>query len=101
MKIQSTAAVFALALATTLVSVKAQDADRPERRQRPPHPVVAALDTNKDGDIDDKELAAAAAALKTLDKNSDGKLTRDEIAPPRREGRGNRQGGQGGNNNGQ
>ncbi|MGV3533682.1 MAG: EF-hand domain-containing protein [Chthoniobacteraceae bacterium] len=98
MKIQSTAAVLALALASTVAGVQAQDADRPERRQRPQHPVVAALDTNKDGDIDEKELAAAATALKALDKNSDGKLTRDEIAPPRREGRGNREGRRGGNN---
>jgi hypothetical protein len=92
MKIQSTAAIFALAIATTLVSVQAQDADRPERRERPVHPVIAALDANKDGVIDEKEIAAAPTALKALDKNSDGKLTREETAPPRREGRGNREG---------
>lgn len=94
MKIQSTVAVFALALAATAVSVKAQDENQ-ERRQRPVHPVIAALDTNKDGDIDDKELAAATTALKTLDKNNDGKLTRDEITPPRR----NREGRPPGGNN--
>jgi hypothetical protein len=97
MKIQSFAAVFAVALATTLASGQAQDADRPEGRQRPVHPVVAALDTNKDGVIDEQEIAAAPTALKSLDKNSDGKLTRDETAPPRREGRGPR--GERGQNN--
>jgi hypothetical protein len=92
MKIQSTAAIFAVALATTLVSANAQEEARPEGRQRPVHPVVAALDTNKDGVIDDKEIAAAPTALKALDKNSDGKLTREEIVPPRGEGRGGREG---------
>jgi hypothetical protein len=46
-------------------------------------PVVAALDANKDGEIDATEIANAAAALKTLDKNGDGKLTGEEIRPPR------------------
>jgi len=46
-------------------------------------PIVAALDANKDGEIDAAEIANAAAALKTLDKNGDGKLTADEIRPPR------------------
>src|SRR5688500_4174231 len=97
MKIQSTAAIFAVALATTLVSANAQETDRPEGRQRPVHPIVAALDTNKDGVLDDKEIAAAPTALKTLDKDSDGKLTREEMTPvrgPRGEGRGPRGGGE-------
>ena len=50
---------------------------------RPIPPVVAALDANHDGVIDADEIANAAAALKTLDKNSDGKLTQDELRPPR------------------
>jgi hypothetical protein len=44
---------------------------------------MAALDANKDGEIDATELANATAALKTLDKNGDGKLTGDEIRPAR------------------
>lgn len=95
MKIQSTAAIFAVALATTLVSANAQEAERPEGRQRPMHPIVAALDTNKDGVLDDKEIAAAPTALKSLDKNSDGKITREEMAPARGEGRGPRGEGRG------
>jgi len=33
--------------------------------------------------IDASELANAVAALKTLDKNNDGKLTQDELRPQR------------------
>lgn len=54
------------------------------------HPVMAALDVNKDRVIDEQEIAGSAAALKSLDKNSDGKITRDEAAPVRPEGRGPR-----------
>src|SRR5271157_3264198 len=39
------------------------------RHQRPPLPIVTALDTNHDGVIDANEIANAPAALKTLDKN--------------------------------
>jgi uncharacterized membrane protein YebE (DUF533 family) len=48
--------------------------------QRPPAPpLVAALDANHDGIIDATEIANAAAALRTLDKNNDGQLTMDEV----------------------
>ncbi len=50
---------------------------------RPPPPVMQALDANHDGVIDAYEIANAPAALKTLDKNGDGKLTQDELRPPR------------------
>jgi uncharacterized membrane protein YebE (DUF533 family) len=42
---------------------------------------LGALDANHDGVIDASEIAAAPAALKKLDVNSDGKLTRDELMP--------------------
>jgi len=48
----------------------------------PPLPIVQALDANHDGVIDASEIANAPAALKTLDKNGDGQLTRDEYLPP-------------------
>jgi uncharacterized protein (DUF2141 family) len=52
------------------------------RGGRPPMPpIMAALDTNRDSVIDSNEIANAAAALKTLDKNGDGKLSSDELMP--------------------
>lgn len=55
---------------------------------RPQPPIFAALDANHDGIISASEIANAAAALKTLDKNVDGKLTPDEYRPPRPAGAG-------------
>lgn len=54
---------------------------RPEGPPGPP-PVVAALDANSDGTISSEEIDAASGALKKLDKNGDGKLTREELMPP-------------------
>jgi Ca2+-binding EF-hand superfamily protein len=38
------------------------------------NPLFQALDTDKDGELSAAEIANAPAALKTLDKNKDGKL---------------------------
>ncbi|MFM7101685.1 MAG: EF-hand domain-containing protein [Verrucomicrobiota bacterium] len=57
-----------------------------EGRPRQMSPLMAALDANKDGEIDATEIANAAAALRALDKNGDGKLTGEEIRPARPEG---------------
>jgi hypothetical protein len=51
-------------------------------------PVMFALDANADGSLAAAEIANAAASLRALDLNQDGKLTRDEFhplppAPPR------------------
>jgi len=46
-----------------------------------PPPLMAALDTNRDGELDAAEIANASAALLKLDKNGDGKLTPDELMP--------------------
>lgn len=69
-------------------SARAQDpnAAASNRAERPVPPIVAAIDANKDGEIDAAEIANAVAALKSLDKNGDGKLSGDEIRPPRRDG---------------
>ena len=44
-------------------------------------PVLAALDADGNNEISAAEIAAASAALKTLDKNKDGKLSGDELRP--------------------
>ena len=86
-----------VALSAAALIVHAQDAgdtaprgDRPYRdqggRRMPPPPLMEALDANHDGVIDAAEIANASAALKTLDKNGDGKLTQDELRPPRSQG---------------
>lgn len=65
---------------------------------RPPaSPLVAALDTDGDGIISASEIDNAPESLKKLDKNHDGKLTMDELRPPRPDGKGpGGPGGQGG-----
>lgn len=57
----------------------------------PGSPVIAALDTNKDGELSADEITAASSELRKLDKDGDGKLSRQEILPrfeggPMREG---------------
>jgi hypothetical protein len=54
--------------------------------RRPMPAIVNALDANHDGVIDADEIANAVAVLKKLDKNGDGKLTREEYMgkPPMR-----------------
>lgn len=55
---------------------------------RPVHPVMEALDLNKDGVLDADEIAKASESLKKLDKNGDGKLSGDEVRPLRAGGPG-------------
>jgi Ca2+-binding EF-hand superfamily protein len=45
------------------------------------HPVLAALDADHDGEISVKEIQNASAALQTLDRNRDHKLTVGETLP--------------------
>ena len=107
MKVVTKAALVLLALGTSAAFIIAQDSStpsdgttppsappsgppgangpgpgRPGFRRQPP-PIIAALDANHDGVIDETEIANASAALKTLDKNGDGKLTMDELMGPR------------------
>jgi hypothetical protein len=59
-----------------------QAGGQPMEGQRPPTPpLMAALDTDNDGVISEKEISAATKSLKKLDKNKDGKLTADELRP--------------------
>ena len=67
----------------------------PGRSGGPPRfPIMEALDADGNREISAEEIAGAAEALKSLDKNNDGKLTRDEFLPERR--RGGERAGQGG-----
>jgi len=52
------------------------------REQRPRY-VLQTLDADHDGTLSAHEIAAASAALRTLDRNGDGELTPDELEPPR------------------
>lgn len=47
----------------------------------PQFPVMVALDADKNGEISAEEINNAVAALKTLDKNNDGKLDATELRP--------------------
>lgn len=74
--------------------------DGPRDGQRPlvsmPMPFLHTLDADDDGIISADEITGAPAALQKLDRNADGKLTRDEWQPqmqPQPQGAGGRQGG--------
>ena len=54
--------------------------------KHPVSPLIATIDANGDGVIDEKEIVGSSEALKKLDKNADGKITSDEIRPPAPEG---------------
>ena len=43
------------------------------------HPVVRALDTDKDRELSAAELSGAPAALRALDANKDGSVAKDEL----------------------
>ena len=45
------------------------------------HPVLGALDTDRDGEISDSEIAASSVSLRALDRNLDGSLEAAEILP--------------------
>jgi len=72
-------------------AVRAAAPPRPDKtsgkgddQNRPPKPPIdLVLDANSDGVISASEIASAAAALKKLDKNADGRLTSDECLPER------------------
>jgi hypothetical protein len=77
--------ILGLALTwVSLVSVHAQNTGTPPPRPLPP--LMAALDADTNHVISATEIANAPTALKTLDLNSDGQLTSDEIMPQRPDG---------------
>lgn len=84
--------ILLLALLAGTPALFAQEGPPPEGEGRPgpaprlgprmPHPLMAALDTDKDGTLSAGEIAAAPENLAKLDKNGDGKLDRGELFPP-------------------
>lgn len=56
---------------------------RMNRGSAPQAPLLRVLDLNRDGEIDEQELAQASTSLKALDRNGDGKLNRDDLRGPR------------------
>jgi hypothetical protein len=85
------AAVFAPMLALAQTPGPPDDGPPPTRRPqgepgddrpRPPiPPIMAALDTNRDGELSPEEIRNAATALKSLAHNHDGILDRAELDP--------------------
>ena len=95
MNTKTKAALVALTLGASAWIIIAQDTGG----QSPPGPglrprtrvslVISVLDAKHDGVVDAAEIANAPAALRTLDRNGDGKLTMDELTgspPPERSG---------------
>ena len=90
----TTAVLMALGLALPVMTFgQDEPSGRPPRGERPPlreggpnqrpvPPLVAALDANRDGIVDEAEIKNASEALRKLDKNGDGKLTPEELRPP-------------------
>ena len=89
------AIVMLIALISSVaIYAQSQQAQEPAQAALPPpppimqaSPLLNAIDVNHDGKIDSAELADSPARLKTLDKNGDGKITRDEGALPAGYGR--------------
>jgi hypothetical protein len=55
----------------------------PQGLGAPMHPLVRALDLDGDGEISAAEIEKASSSLKKADLNQDGKLSGDELRPPR------------------
>ncbi len=65
-------------LPLTLAAVASAQGDPPPVSYIRISPILNAIDTNQDGVLSAAEIAGASAELKKLDKNGDGKLSRDE-----------------------
>jgi hypothetical protein len=81
----TTTMTFAAALLAAL-ACQAQDERKgpPQGGERPPHPpmpLVAVLDADRDHKISAEEIEGSPTALKKLDENGDGDITREELRP--------------------
>jgi hypothetical protein len=85
----TTTLTFAAALLTTLACQAQEERQGPPQGGRPQHPPMAlmqALDTDRDHKISADEIEGSTAALKKLDENGDGEITREELKPKPPEG---------------
>ena len=83
---------FAAAVGLSLLVASPAPAQDPGRMLRD-LPVMRALDIDRDGTLSSKEIEGAVTALRTIDKDGNGKLTADELMPaggPGGPGRGGR-----------
>jgi Ca2+-binding EF-hand superfamily protein len=77
-------------LMLVLMTCAITTAQEPPSNKRPPPPVpplLALFDTDRDGALSTEEIQSAAVALGKLDQNADGKITAEEMRPPRPEGK--------------
>ena len=91
---KKTLLIAVAAVCVSGISVQAADSKPADGQgqRRPGNPLVTAVDANGDGTIDASEISNAPAALRKLDKNGDGKLTREELRPSRPDGAGRPEG---------
>ena len=77
-------------LILAVLTANAATAREPQGHRPPPPvpPLLALFDTDHDGELSAEEIRDAAAALGKLDQNGDGRITRDEMRPPRPDAKG-------------
>lgn len=70
-----------LAATATLMAQSPEPQDKPpgDHPKPPPPPLMAALDTDKDGEISAEEIENAADSLAKADTNGDGKISKEEV----------------------
>jgi len=77
-------------LTLALLAGAAATAQEPEghKGHRPPPvpPLFAIFDEDRDGVLSEQEIGSAADALGKLDRDGDGKITREEMRPPKPDG---------------
>ncbi len=66
---------------------RVQGQRRAKDGRRPPPPLESALDTDGDEIISAPEMTSAVDSLKTLDKDGDGRISKEESRPPRPDSR--------------
>lgn len=86
MKPSSLIATLIAALACTATLRAAEPPEKPGPPPPPHGPLFKALDTDANGTLSSAEISGSSAALRKLDSNGDGELSRDEykIDPPPR-----------------